>query len=148
MKKLLQRFPILIACIIAILFATAGQAVAAGGPVILSGDDADDRSHCEGSRCGQLYGKALSFVVNNSQSNGSGIVAIGVNSSRALSSLNSWNNPTNGGPGVTITHARTTAEISSVDFSNFAMIYILSNSLLMYSLLLLQVFYPFDIADI
>ncbi|MBT5471633.1 MAG: hypothetical protein HOK41_13605 [Nitrospina sp.] len=128
MKKLLQRFPILIACIIAILFATAGQAVAAGGPVILSGDDADDRSHCEGSRCGQLYGKALSFVVNNSQSNGSGIVAIGVNSSRALSSLNSWNNPTNGGPGVTITHARTTAEISSVDFSNFAMIYIPSDS--------------------
>ena len=101
---------------------------AIGGPMVLSGDDADDGGHCGGSACGQLYGKALSFVVNNSQSSGTGIVAVGVNSSYALSSFNSWNQVSNAGPNVAVTHVRTTSEIANVNFSNFAAIYIASDS--------------------
>ncbi|MEK9629121.1 MAG: PKD domain-containing protein [Nitrospinota bacterium] len=99
-----------------------------GGPIVLSGDDSDDGGHCEGSRCGQMIGKTLSFIVNNSQSSGSGILAIGVNSGRALSSLNGWNTPTHGGPNVAITHARTTTEIANANFSDYAMIYIPSDN--------------------
>jgi len=128
MKKLLQRFPILIACIFAFVLATAGQAAAVGGPVLLTGDDADDSGHCQGTACGGLYAKALKFIVDNSQSAGTGILAIGVNSSRALIGFNSWNNTANGGPGVAVTHVRTTAEIANADFSNFAVIYIPSDS--------------------
>jgi hypothetical protein len=128
MKNFLQGFPLLMAFVLALVLATAGQAAAMGGPVILSGDDADDSGHCQGTACGGFYAKALNFIVNNSQSVGTGIIAIGVNSSRALTGFNSWNNPANGGPGVSVTHARTTAEIASVDFSNFAMIYIPSDN--------------------
>lgn len=128
MKKLIQRFPLLAVFLLAIILGTAGQAFALGGPIVLSGDDSDDGGHCEGSRCGQMIGKTLSFIVNNSQSSGTGILAIGVNSSRALSSLNGWNTPTHGGPNVSITHARTTTEIASVDFSDYAMIYIPSDN--------------------
>ena len=85
MKKLMQQFPLLMAFVLA----TAGQATAMGGPVLLSGDDADDNGHCQGSSCGQLYGKILSFVVSNSNSAGTGIIAIGVNGSRALIGFNS-----------------------------------------------------------
>jgi hypothetical protein len=127
MKKLLQRFPILIACIFAFVLATAGQAAAVGGPIMLSGDDADDSGHCQGTACGGLYAKALKFIVDNSQSGGTGIIAIGVNSSSALSGFNSWNSAANGGPSVAVTHARSTAEIASTDFLNYAAIYIPSD---------------------
>lgn len=127
MKKLIQKIPFLAVCLLAAFLAFAGQAWAVGGPVIISGDDADDSGHCQFSDCGQLYGKALNFVVTNSNSPGTGILAIGVNSSRALTGFNSWNDPANGGPGAVVTHARTTTEIATAVLSTYAAIYIPSN---------------------
>lgn len=129
MSRLMKRFPLITVCMLTVFLAVAGQAWAIGGPVFLSGDDADDGGHCQHSSCGQLYGKALKFVVENSQSSGTGILAIGVNSSRALTGFNSWRSVANGGPGVgvPVTHARSTAQITGANFSNYAAIYIPSD---------------------
>ena len=99
-----------------------------GGCLVLTCDDADDGGHCQGTRCGGLYPRLFNDLLANSKTSGTGILAIGVNSSNALTALNSWNNVGNGGPGVSITHARTNAEISSAVFTNFKMVYIPSVS--------------------
>jgi len=108
-----------------------GQAHAAGGPIFLSGDDADDGGHCQGTACGGLYPTALNSVVTNSTSGGTGIVAIGANSGNALNAFNSWNAVANGGPGAPVTHCNTTGAgncIQTVNFANFEAIYIASSS--------------------
>lgn len=127
MRKLYEKLPFFFACILAIILASAVQVAAIGGPIVLSGDDADDGGHCQGSACGQLYGKALNFVVTNSNSPGSGIVAIGANSGSALFALNSWNATANGGPNVPIMHVNTATGIAAIVFADFAAIYIASN---------------------
>jgi cysteine-rich repeat protein len=95
-----------------------------GGFVVVSGDDADDSGHCQGIACGALYPKLFKAAITESDTAGTGIVAIGVNGSFASSSLTSWNAPANGGPGVPVTILTTTAQIASVNFANFKMIYI------------------------
>ena len=49
-----------------------------GGPVFLSGDDADEAGppHCQGTLCGDLYAMAMKKVHDNSTTGGTGIVAI------------------------------------------------------------------------
>lgn len=95
-----------------------------GGFVIVSGDDADDDGHCHGTACGGIYAAFLKRAVLESKTQGTGILAIGVNGSHAQKGLESWNDPANGGPGATITYAITTTAIASVDFSSYAVIYI------------------------
>ena len=105
---------------------------AQGAPILLSGDDADDGGHCQGTACGALYPTALSFVYNNSTTSGTRIAAIGANSSTALTGFNSFNNAGNGGPGATVDFLSTTSSpsIASADLSAtgpYRMIYIASN---------------------
>ena len=126
MRKLPLLFSTMMTCILALALMAAPAS--AGGPVFLSGDDADDSGHCQGTACGGVYPKALNFVYTNSTSPGTGIVAIGANSSNALIALNSWNNVVNGGPGATITHVNTTAGIAAVNFATFKVLYIASDS--------------------
>lgn len=101
-----------------------------GGIVFLSGDDADDVEHCQGTACGALYPSILSFAVANSRSPGSGILAIGVNpdtmtvTSFALDALESWNDPMNGGPDATVTFLNDPAQIGTVTFSDYAVVYL------------------------
>jgi cysteine-rich repeat protein len=97
-----------------------------GGFVIVSGDDADDGGHCQGTRCGGIYPKFLAQAVANSETGGTtkAILAIGVNGSDARFSLDGWNQPANGGPGKPITYLTNATDIQNVDFSNFAVIYI------------------------
>ncbi|MFQ5462152.1 MAG: hypothetical protein ACE5E5_05940 [Phycisphaerae bacterium] len=117
--------------------AVGGGGTTTGGIIFLSGDDADDEGHCwgtvaapDGSACAGLYPTILKFAVDNSLAPGNGIIAIGVNPtstfgvSLALEALNVWNDVANGGPGATITHARTPAEIAAINFNDFAVIYI------------------------
>ncbi len=92
-----------------------------GGPVFVSGDDAED--HCAGTNCGGLYAAVLKSAVNLSQSPGSGILAIDMADPDSVPALNSWNDPANGGPNVSITTV-TGAAISSVDFANFDVIFV------------------------
>lgn len=90
------------------------------GIVIISGDDSDDGTgHCSGTSCGSLFVNAFNLAISSSLSPGTGIVAIGVNGSRALTALNSWNSAANGGPGVPITILTTAAQITGVNLSNF-----------------------------
>ena len=103
-----------------------------GGPVFISGDDADDNFHCQGTACGGVYPALLSSVVNNSLSPGVGIVAIGVNGNTALNGFNSWNAVANGGPGAPVTFINATigpGSIATVNFNNFKALYIPSNNL-------------------
>ncbi|WP_428263943.1 HYR domain-containing protein [Haliangium sp.] len=93
------------------------------GFVVVSGDDADDSSHCGGSACGRAYPAFLSEAVANSQTGGIGILAIGVNGGRALLSFNSWNDPANGGPGAPVTHISSVSDIDNIDFNDYAVIY-------------------------
>jgi sugar lactone lactonase YvrE len=105
------------------------------GPMIFSGDDADSSNHCEGTRCGGLYAKALKAVYDASKPGtgvtGNRILAImSGSSSTALTALNGWNSVVNGGPGAAITFVTTTTtpSISTVDFSQYRMIYVPSAS--------------------
>ena len=123
MNKLLKSF------LITATLVTFAAANASAGLVLLSGDDADDSGHCNGTLCGGLYAAVLSSAVSTSASPGSGILAIGVNDSQALIGLNSWNAPVNGGPGATITFRNSIADIDSVNFADYDVIYIPSNSL-------------------
>ncbi|MBI5764248.1 MAG: hypothetical protein HZA51_12065 [Planctomycetes bacterium] len=110
--------------VLAVLLLGLSPAVANAGIVFFSGDDADDVGHCTGSSCGGLYPAVFSFSVANSASPGTGILAIGVNGGQAASSLASWNNPANGGPGATVTILTNPAMISTVAFTDFAVLYI------------------------
>lgn len=103
---------------------TLGSAAQLGGPVFVSGDDAED--HCEGTKCGGLYAAALKSMVELSRSPGSGILAIDMGNQDAVDGLNSWNDPANGGPNVSITTVAGAA-ISSVDFANFDVIFVPSS---------------------
>lgn len=100
------------------------QAMAGGGFVVVSGDDADDGGHCQGTACGGIYPAFLMQAVTQSSSGGTGIVTIGLNGGSARSSFTGWNSPSNGGPGAPVTHLTATTDIQNVDFSNFAVIYI------------------------
>lgn len=95
-----------------------------GGFVVVTGDDADDLWHCEQNRCGGLYPSLFRAALSRSRSGGSGILAIGVNGGQALSTFDSWNSPSNGGPGARVTHVRTLQDISRVDFNRFAFVYL------------------------
>lgn len=99
-----------------------------GGPLFLSGDDADDGGHCQGTACGGLYATAMKFVHDNSTSGGTGVAVIGANFGNALSAFNSWNLPGNGGPGASVTFLNTTSAIANANFATFRMIYIASVS--------------------
>lgn len=102
--------------------ALAGEQM--GGPVFVSGDDAED--HCEEAECGGLYAAALNSLVDLSRSPGNGIVAIGMTDEDNAQALASWNSPGNGGPGVAITTVAGSA-IDSVNFANFDVIFVPSN---------------------
>ncbi|MFQ5491843.1 MAG: FG-GAP repeat domain-containing protein [Phycisphaerae bacterium] len=109
--------------------ASRAAAAGAGGIVFLSGDDADDVGHCQGTACGGLYPAIFSFGVANSASPGTGILAIGVNAGSAQMALDSWNDPLNGGPGAPVTVLTTPAEIAAVNFLDFSLLYIPSIAL-------------------
>jgi len=104
------------------------------GVVIISGDDADEDGHCyrlhsdgtlDGTLCGSLYPNALNLAIGSSTSPGTGIVAIGgANCGTAGLALTAWNDPANGGPGAAITFKTSTTAITSVNLSDFAMIYV------------------------
>jgi cysteine-rich repeat protein len=95
-----------------------------GGFVIVSGDDADDGGHCEGTRCGSLYQTLFREGIVRSRSGGKGILAIGVNWGDALYAFNTWNDPALGGPGAPVTFLKNPEDIASVEFSSYAMIYL------------------------
>jgi cysteine-rich repeat protein len=101
-----------------------GTPTARGGFVVVTGDDADDLWHCEGSLCGGLYPSIFKDALKRSRSGGKGILAIGVNDRQALTAFDSWNDPAQGGPGAPVTHARSTEDISRVDFSRYALVYL------------------------
>ena len=104
------------------------------GVVIISGDDADEDGHCyrdvtgtpdDGTLCGSLYPNALNLAISSSTSPGSGIVAIGgANCGTAGKALQAWNDVANGGPGASITVLTTTTAITSVNLSDYAMLYV------------------------
>ena len=140
MRATKSLYPIITAMFLAVTsHVSFAQPPPPGGTVFISGDDADDgASHCPGNACGRTYATALAFVVGNSRSGGTGIIAIGVNAidaqqpsagSPALDALLAWNLVANGGPNAPITHARTDAEIAAVTFSDFAAIYLPSSRL-------------------
>lgn len=106
----------------------AEQRILHGGFVVVSGDDADDSGHCQGTACGGIYPIFLNKAVTESATGGSGILAIGVNGSSAQSSLSGWNAVANGGPGAPITIVTNTTDIANVNFSNYAALYIPSSS--------------------
>ncbi len=99
-------------------------AQATGGPVFVSGDDAED--HCEEDSCGGLYAAVLSRAISLSGSPGTGIAAIGVDDEDNASALESWNDPNFGGPDVPITVIMQ-AQIATVDFAAFDVIFVPSN---------------------
>ncbi len=112
----------------AVLLATGSpdpaRAQAIGGPVFVSGDDAED--HCAGTNCGGLMAAVLKNAIDLSLSPGTGIAAIGMEDPDNTDALDSWNEPGNGGPNVPIT-VIPLAEIPTVDFADFAVIFIPSN---------------------
>lgn len=95
-----------------------------GGPVYVSGDDAED--HCQATDCGGLMVAVLSNIVSLSQSPGNGIAAIGMEDEDNTEALESWKDPANGGPDVPIT-VITLAQIPTVDFAQFDVIFVPSN---------------------
>jgi len=117
---------------LAVLFARdsggTAEAQVVGGPVFVSGDDAED--HCEETDCGGLYGAVLSSAVDLSLSPGTGIAAIGiapgVSGEDNQPALVGWNDPVNGGPNVPITYVNG-ADITTVDFADFDVIFVPSN---------------------
>lgn len=100
----------------------------AGGFVIISGDDADDATHCQGTRCGRLFPNLFKAGLSHSHSGGTGILAIGVNGGNARVAFNSWNLPANGGPGAPVTFLTLPSQIASVNFNDYAMLYLPSSA--------------------
>jgi hypothetical protein len=108
------------------LFDTGGAQL--GGTVLLSGDDADDIGHCQGTACGALYPQVLSALAAQSTSPGSGILAVGVTpGSTAEVGLDSWNAAGNGGPDLPVTII-TGSAIASTDLMQFDVLYIPSDA--------------------
>lgn len=103
---------------------TSSDGPSRGGFVFVTGDDADDLWHCEGTRCGGLYPSLFRTALSRSRSGGAGILAIGVNGGQALVSFDGWNEPVHGGPGARVTHVRSVEDITGVDFNHFAVIYL------------------------
>jgi cysteine-rich repeat protein len=95
-----------------------------GGFVVVTGDDADDLWHCEEKRCGGLYPSLFRAALARSRSGGTGILAVGVNGGQALAAFDSWNDSRHGGPAARVTHVRSTEDISRVDFTRFALVYL------------------------
>jgi YVTN family beta-propeller protein/cysteine-rich repeat protein len=104
------------------VYILVGSQPAWAGLVFLSGDDAEDGTHCFGSRCGGLYPRALSTAVAEGGGNGK-ILAVGLHGGAAAQGLDSWNSPANGGPGAPIVSA-TGAAISTADFAAYAVLYV------------------------
>ena len=107
---------------------TTPAVAAVGGPVFLSGDDADDGGHCSGATsCGGLYANLIDFAVQNSTAPGGAgdILAIGVNG-QALTALNNWNGAASNGP-YSIVHLSTAGQIGAVNFANYKLLYIPSD---------------------
>lgn len=92
------------------------------GVVFVSGDDADQ--HCAGQKCGNLYARVLKAAADSSRAGDGGILAIGVNSGLAVSSLESWNSPENNGPGLPIRYALTTSDIETVDLNAYTVVFV------------------------
>ncbi|GAX76820.1 hypothetical protein CEUSTIGMA_g4266.t1, partial [Chlamydomonas eustigma] len=100
----------------------------AGGFVFISTDDADNSNHCGGSLCGGLYinvfQQALYFARLKSAYLGtkSGILAVGINGSPALTQFQSWIS----GAGITdtITYVTSTTQIALVNFNQYLLLYI------------------------
>ncbi|MFY0583230.1 HYR domain-containing protein [Cystobacter fuscus] len=103
---------------------TPGETPALGGFVVVTGDDADDLWHCEGALCGGLFPSLFREAISRSRTGGQGILAIGVNGEQALTAFDSWNAPAQGGPGAAVTHVRSTEDISRVDFTRYAFVYL------------------------
>ena len=95
-----------------------------GGPVLVSGDDAED--HCDGTNCGGLYAAALKSALDLSRSPGDGILAIGMTDVDNVTALNSWNAPVNGGLNTSITIVNGPA-IDTVDFAGYDVIFVPSH---------------------
>ena len=102
----------------------AAESQLVGGPVFVSGDDAED--HCYEDLCGGLMVAVFNSALDLSLSPGSGILAIGMTDDDAVDALDSWNDPEFGGPDVAITTV-TGAAISTVDFADFDVIFVPSN---------------------
>src|SRR5687767_573365 len=105
----------------------AGAAAARAGAVFISGDDADDDGHCQGTKCGALYPTALRLLYEQCDpvpTDRWGILAIGVNGDPARASLTSWNDIDNGGPGAVIRFVTSSAEIATVAFENYRVVYL------------------------
>jgi len=118
---------ILIALAAGIFARDSGGTVGAqvvGGPVFVSGDDAED--HCYNDLCGGLMVAVFNSALDLSLSPGNGILAIGMTDADAVDALDSWNDPAFGGPDVAITTV-TGAAISTVDFADFDVIFVPSN---------------------
>ena len=95
----------------------------AQGFVVIAGDDADEAAggHCRDARCGSLFKNLFIKAFQYSNIKNNRILAIGVNSSEALSAFNGWNVL---GPVGVVTHARTTTEIATAVFSDYQLVYI------------------------
>jgi hypothetical protein len=93
-----------------------------GGYVLISCGAADDQ--CVEEACMRFYPRVLALLLSESNAPDQGILAVGVNGSGALHALETWNDPYYGGPGAPIQYVTEISEIESVDFSNFALIYI------------------------
>ena len=81
----------------------AAESQLVGGPVFVSGDDAED--HCYEDLCGGLMVAVFNSALDLSLSPGSGILAIGMTDDDAVDALDSWNDPEFGGPDVAMATA-------------------------------------------
>eukprot|EP00798_Chlamydomonas_sp_ICE-L_P016157 gene16157-22318_t len=116
-----------------------------GGFVFVATDDADNRNHCGGNRCGNLYVNVLQQAIYYSDLRsqatagqslpgitvdlpgvasivGSGILAIGINGDPAEDSFKSW--IAAGAIKEKVTYLTSTSDIRNVIFSQFKVIYI------------------------
>ena len=99
-----------------------------GGPIFVTGDDADDSGHCQGTRCGSLLPNLIRAAYDNSSAPGNKILIVGANSSSALSSINGW--LTIAFPSGVPANDRATsaALVASANLSDYRMIYVASVS--------------------
>ncbi len=98
------------------------------GTIVVSGDDADDIGHCQGSNCGGLYPALFTFAVNHSGTGGSGLLALGVNGFVAQASLESWIDTAQGGPGTPITIVTDLDDLDTITFERFQVLYLPSGA--------------------
>jgi cysteine-rich repeat protein len=115
---------------------------ASGGQIFLSGDDADDVSHCNGAACGGLFINLLNEALDASKTGPQAvpnaakkILTIGVNASQSAVGFNSWNNPANCapitgkcGPNALVTNLTTAAQIAAVVLSDYNVIFLPSDN--------------------